>query len=292
MNNSDKMNVSAKKLLSLICFVFFISTVPLFIACTQQTVVDISLRSGIEETDEYIEVTGLGAASADGVTTEAEAKRNSGTIAYVQAVEILSEALQGIAVKGELKLRDLRISEGELIQLMEMNLKGVQPVGTTRFERQEDGSWLAACTVKFEKKNAESLAAELRNSPLIDKCISARISDTNPVYTGIIIDLRYIFGFSSLLVPKVISNDGRELFSIRNIDPDILMANYGVPVFSSIREAVDEPGGVGEFPLKLVPKEYDSESGSIVLSENDTKKFLQAPGKDGLIQKGKIALIL
>lgn len=286
------MNVLAKKLLSLISFVFFINTVPLFSICTQQPYVDISLRSGIEETDEYIEVTGLGAASADGVTTEAEAKRNSETIAYFQAVEILSEALQGIAVQGELKLRDLRISEGELIQLMKMNLKGVQRLGTTRFERQEDGSWLAACTVKFEKKNAESLAAGLRNSPLIEKGINDRLSETNPFYTGIIIDLRYIFGFSSLLAPKVISNDGRELFSIRDIDPDILMANYGVPVFSSIREAVDKPGGVGEFPLKLVPKEYDSESGSIMLSENDTKKFLQAPGKDSLIRKGKIALIL
>jgi len=286
------MNILAKKLLSLISFVFFISTVTLFTVCKKQPAVEISLRSGIEETDEYIEVTGLGAASADGVTTEAEAKRNAETIANFQAIEILAEALQGIAVQGELKLRDLRISEGELIQLIEMNLKGVHRVGTTRFERQEDGSWLAACTVKFEKKNVESLAAELRNSPLINNSIDARLSNTNPHYTGIIIDVRYVFGFSSLLAPKVISNDGRELFSIRNIDPDMLMANYGIPIFSSIREAVDELGGVGEFPLKLVPKEYIYESCSIVLSESDTQKFLQAPNKDSLIRKGKIALIL
>ena len=286
------MNILAKKLLSLISFVFFINAVTLFIVCTEQPAVEISLRSGIEETDDYIEVTGLGAASADSGTTEAEAKRNAETIANFQAVEILAEALQGIVVQGELRLRDLRINEGELIQLMEINLKGIHPVGTTRFERQEDGSWLAACTVKFEKKNAESLAAELRNSPLIDKGMNARLSDTNPDYTGIIIDVRYVFGFSSLLAPKVISNDGRELFSIRNINPDILIAYYGISVFSSIIEAVNDPGGVGEFPLKLVPKEYIPESCAIVLSERDTKKFLQALNKDSLIRKGKIALIL
>jgi len=286
------MCIPVKNLLSFLYIFFTNSVVILLVGCAKQSDFESILRSGIEETDEYIEVTGLGAASADGVTTEAEAKRNAETIANFQAIEILAEALQGIAVQGELKLRDLRISEGELVQLIEMNLKGVHRVGTTRFERQEDGSWLAACTIKFEKKNAESLAAELRNSPLINNSIDARLSDANPHYTGIIIDVRYVFGFSSLLAPKVISNDGRALFSIRNIDPDILMANYGIPVFSSIREAVDEPGGVGEFPLKLVPKEYDSESGSIVLSENDTQKFLQAPNKDSLIRKGKIALIL
>ena len=148
------MKNSSIKLLSALCFIYFISAVILFTGCTQQPDFQISLRSGIEETDDYIEVTGLGAASADSETTEAEAKRNSETIAYFQAIEILSEALKGIAVQGELKLRDLHIGEGELIHLIEVNLKGVHQVGSTRFEQQEDGSWLAAYTVQFEKKNA------------------------------------------------------------------------------------------------------------------------------------------
>jgi len=286
------MSIHVKNLLSFSCLVYVYSAVALFTGCKQQPAVEISLRSGIEETDEYMEVTGLGAASADGETTEAEIKRNAETIANVQAVEILSEALQGIAVKGELKLRDLQVGEGKLVQLISVNLKGIQQIGTTRFEQMEDGSWLAAYTIKFEKKNAESLAAELRNSPLIENGIDARLNSVNPEYTGIIIDVRYVFGFSSLLAPKIVANDGRELFSLRNIDAGVLSENYGIPVFSSILEAVDEPGGVGEFPLELVPKVYEPGSGTIVLSENDTQKFLQVPNLESLIGKGKIVLIL
>ena len=287
------MNNSTKTLFHVVCIVSFVCTTFLFAVCTQSPEFRPALSSRIDETDEYIEVTGLGGASADSKTTEAEAKRNAEVIAYMQAVELLAEAVQGVAVQGDITLRDLRIDEGELLQLIKVKLKNVRQVGSARFERQEDGSWLALHTIRYDKKNARSLAAEFNMSEIAGSSLGNAVSREAAMvhYSGIILDLRYIFGYASLLAPKIAATNGGELFTVRNIDPDILLLNYGIPVFSTIGEAV-QFGNVGKQPLKLVPKEYISETGTIVLSERDTQRFMDSANKNELLQRGKIALIL
>ena len=261
----------------------------IIVGCSKKNQDPIEISSMVVETDDYIEVTGLGAGSVSAGYTEAEARRNAADIAYFQALEILSEVIQGIAVRGEMTLRDLRMREGELAQIVQTKLRGVSIDGSTRFEQQEDGSWLAAVTIRWDKKNASTFAAELRNSEIINNRSIDESSSNN--YSGIILDLRYIYGYNALLAPKIITREGRLLISAMNIKPDYLISNYGISIFSTINEAV-KSGNVGEYPMKLVPKEYDAVTGSIILSHSDAQKLSDSPVKDNLIKQGKIALIL
>lgn len=257
--------------------------------CSKKGQDPMEISSMVVETDDYIEVTGLGAGSVSAGSTEADARRSADDVAYFQALEILSEVIQGIAVRGEMTLRDLRISEGELAQIVRTRLRGVQKDGTTRYEQQEDGSWLAAVTIRWDKKNTSTFAAELRNSEIINNRTINESSNNN--YSGIILDLRYIYGYNALLAPKIITLEGRLLISAMNIKPDYLISNYGISIFSTISEAV-QSGNVGEYPMKLVPKKYDAVTGSIILSQSDAQKLSDSPVKDNLIKQGKIALIL
>lgn len=250
--------------------------------CSGAPNIQMELGSGIEETDTYYEITGLGAAAHDGSISEAEAKRIADEIAYFQAVEILAEMVEGIAVEGEMTLRDLNLREGKLTQIIKTNLKGITRIGTTLYEIQEDGSWLAAVTIRWEKINADGLASVIRNS---------QFPESNKTYSGIILDLRNVFGYNSLLSPRVNAYDGANLFSVRDVDPDVLFSNFGIPVFSTIQEAV-ALGKVGKNPLKLVPRDYDVSSGALILSKKDTKKMTDSPVSHSLVKQGKIALIM
>ncbi|MCH8285659.1 hypothetical protein IIB79_03935 [candidate division KSB1 bacterium] len=285
------MRLIEKNFFPVYCRQYMLSLAALIIivGCSKKNQDPIEISSMVVETDDYIEVTGLGAGSVSAGYTEAEARRNAADIAYFQALEILSEVIQGIAVRGEMTLRDLRMREGELAQVVQTKLRGVSIDGSTRFEQQEDGSWLAAVTIRWDKKNASTFAAELRNSEIINNRSIDESSSNN--YSGIILDLRYIYGYNALLAPKIITREGRLLISAMNIKPDYLISNYGISIFSTINEAV-KSGNVGEYPMKLVPKEYDAVTGSIILSHSDAQKLSDSPVKDNLIKQGKIALIL
>jgi hypothetical protein len=113
----------------------------------------------------------------------------------------------------------------------------------------------------------------------------------NQDYSGIVLDLRYVTGFDSFLAPKISGNDGTVLFSVRDIDPEVLVATYGIPVFSTIYEAV-YIGAVGPTPLKLVPDTFNAENGTIVLSEKDTRKVENIRYIRSLIYRGKLALVI
>ncbi|MFC1477737.1 hypothetical protein ACFL6L_04655 [candidate division KSB1 bacterium] len=250
-----------------------------------------TLRSGITVTGEFIEATGLGASSVSLDRTEAEAKRHAEEIARMQATELLVEALQGVGVSGSIRIRDLAVGEGQIIQLLSARLKGVRQVEKTVFQQQEDGSWMAACTLQYDKKSAEDLLETLTSEPVLAELLSsAGGGDTG--YTGIVIDLRYEFGFNSLAVPVILSPSGDELFSIRDMSETALRKYGGIPVFFSISEAVNSIAGVGNMPLKIIPEKYEQDKGAIYLSALDTRRFLALPNREELLKKGKIALIL
>ncbi|MFC1555300.1 hypothetical protein ACFL7D_11765, partial [candidate division KSB1 bacterium] len=199
--------------------------------CINQKDNNSNLWSGITETNEYYEVTGLGASSSGVLKSnisseepnisEAEAKLYAERIAFFQAVELLTEVLQGVAVKGDMELRDLYINNGEISQIIQVNIKNLQQLNTA-YEKQSDGSWLAAKTVRFEKRNIGSFLEDIKQNEQIFNQISQYESDFEKRYTGVIIDLRYVFGYSNIITPRIFSSNGDELFSIREIDPGIL----------------------------------------------------------------------
>lgn len=269
--------------------ILFVLGVLIIVGCSKNGQEPLELSSRVVETADYIEVTGLGAGSVDESISEAEAKRNAAEIANFQAMGILSEVIQGIAIRGDMTLRDLRISEGVLTQIVSTRLRGIKTDSAPRYEQQDDGSWLAAATIRWDKMNASTFVAELRNSEIVNNRIAEKEAIRN--YSGIILDLRYIYGYNALMAPKIVTGDGQLLISIMNIEPDYLVSNYGISIFSTINEAV-RSGNVGDYPLKLVPKEYDSETGSVILSPTDIQKLFDSLNKDTLVKLGKIALIL
>ena len=270
----------------------FVKTIVLFAAtgivfgirCGQkeQGVEYVSTR--IVETSEYIEVTGIGAASPGDSITEAAAKRNAEIVAYVQAIELLSEILQGVAVQGEITIRDLYQREGIITQVIQTRLRGVRQVGSTQFRRERDGSITAFCTVRYEKKNAVNLMQELL-------ALKSEKYSSEKLYTGIIIDIRHITGYTNLLTPMLESSDGDVLFTIRDIEPDILLNQCGISVFSSVGDAV-RFGTVGERPLIVIPKDYNRGSGTLILSNGDSRTLKKTIINKNIVKQGKIALIL
>ena len=142
---------------------FCLSSAAIF-SCSEPAGTAFSLQSRIFETDSYYEITGIGTASVEKDISEAEARRNAETVAYVQAVEILADVIQGIAVEGDIRLRDLAIHEGELSQLIKVRLENVRQAGPTRFEKEVDASLTAAYTIRYEKANARKIAESIKKN--------------------------------------------------------------------------------------------------------------------------------
>ncbi len=202
----------------------FVLLLPIVMFCSESVESDLSsLSARIDETDMYFEVTGLGAAAVDDGTTIAEARRNAESIAYIQAVEILAEAIQGIAVQGEIRLRDLAMQEGRLSQLIKVRLEQIRQVGATQFEEQDDGSWIAASTIIYQKENAQKIADAIGLGEYDELTLYTEntVLLQNRDYSGIILDVRYVSGFNTFLAPKVARNDGSVLFSVRDIAPRV-----------------------------------------------------------------------
>jgi len=286
MNTFKKKNILRQSLLAALCCTC------VFLYCSREHEQTPLLHARIVETSEFIEVTGLGAASSGAGTTDAEAKRNADNIAYIQAVDMLVEALQGIHVQGAMKLRDLHVNEGRLVQLIKTRLTGVRAVGSARFERQEDGSWMAARTIQYPKHGIKALSGQLASDKELRKAASGALADREPSCTGIVVDLRYEFSFTSLMTLRVLDSGGQPLFSVRSIGESAMRRSGGIPVFSTIYDAVHSDYSVGDYPLKIVPETYDKETAAVTLSEHDTERFLAVPGVNALIEQGKIAFII
>ena len=252
-----------------------------------------SLSARIDETDMYFEVTGLGAAAVGDSTTIAEARRNAESVAYFQAVEILSEAIQGVAVQGDMRLRDLAIGEGSLSQLIKARLEQIRQVGATQFEEQEDGSWIAAYTIIYQKENAQKIANAIGSGEHAEltSYTDNTVLPQNRDYSGIILDVRYVSGFNTFLAPKIARDGGSVLFSVRDIEPHILIESYGVPVFAIISDAV-RLGDVGQAPLKIVPVDFKADTGVLIIEERDARIFETNNFVQKAIKTGKLALII
>jgi len=286
-----RITVYKKKSNAFFCCLILLLPVAFLLNCDLQQQTVSTLRSGFIETDDFFEVTGLGAASAANGKTEAQAKRDAADIARIQAYELLVEALQGIGISGNVKLRDIQIAEGKLWQIMQARLKGVREVGKIQFELQEDGSWLTAYTIQYSKRNTDDFTTQIIADETIQSLLEES-GDYNNSYSGIIIDLRYEFDFTTVFSPKIMSPANKILFSIRHIDMNVLSLHGGIQFFSSIREAVLDDNGVGEMPLKLVPESYDKETGSIFLSDHDSQRLLSLLNIDTLFKEGKVAFVI
>jgi len=107
-------------------------------------------QSGIKVTEgKHIRATALGASPLDSKKSEAELKRGAKLRAELNSFEMLSEALQGVQVEGEYSLRDVNLDEGLLSQKVETSMTGVRLVGEPKYQKQEDGSWLAVVTMEI-----------------------------------------------------------------------------------------------------------------------------------------------
>ncbi len=96
----------------------FVLLLPIVMFCSGSVNFDLSpLSARIDETDMYFEVTGLGTAAVDDGTTVAEARRNAESIAYIQAVEILAEAIQGIAAQGKYGFATLQYKKASFLSI-------------------------------------------------------------------------------------------------------------------------------------------------------------------------------
>lgn len=249
--------------------------------------------SGIVFSESFLETSGVGAASSDGTTSSAEAKRNAELIAEVQAYEIMAEALQGVGLIGDVGLRDVTIDEGILLQIVETNLENVVKVGETRFHQEEDGSWMAGVTMRMENDDVNRFTSRVMNLPEVRKGINPAFDGSagDFEYTGIILDLRMMYGFRSLLAPKVLSPKGEELFSIRDFSAPALDARNSIPVYSTYHEAAADPKGVGSTPLKLMVIGIAADTSAVYLSEKDAKKFRESKNSMQLVREGKVALV-
>jgi len=282
------MKFSSKKRQWIYAIIVFLG---LYSGCSEEGPAVSLLRTAIVETDDFYEITALGASASEKDKNEAQAKREAAEVARFQAYELLVEVLQGVGISGNLKLRDLHIGEGELVQLIRARLEGVRQAGNIVYERQSDGSWLAACTIQYDKSRTKNLSASLAANEYI-RDAATEFSENERDYTGIVIDLRYEYDFTALSVPVIVSPDEKILFSIRQMDSSVLKKYGGVPVYSTIGEAVADKNGVGNFPLKIIPSGYDHESGRIILSDRDVQRILAVKNRDELYRRGKIVLIL
>ncbi|MCP4725790.1 MAG: hypothetical protein GY863_12175 [bacterium] len=249
--------------------------------------------SGIVITPEFVDASGIGASSPDETTTGAEAKRNAELIAEIQAYEILTEALQGIEIIGDIGLKDVRMHENTLMQIIEGNVDNVIKIGMTRFHQEDDGSWLAAVTMRMEGSDVDHFTSAVMNRSEIRRGLKPSLDQAvNPVeYTGIILDLRLMYGFTSLLAPKVLSPTGEELFSIRDFSAPALVDRNSIPVYSTYREATADPDGVGTIPLKLMVIGIAADTTAVYVNEKDAKKFRDNLSSALLVKNGKVALV-
>lgn len=257
-----------------------------FLACSDTEIYDSELRSSILETETFFEITAIGASYVNSERSIAEAKRHAGEVARFQAYQLLAEALQGVAVTGDIRLRDLKIGEGKLLQVVQAKLVGVRETGPIKYEEQFDGSWLASCSIQYDKAEARKLVQTISSNSML-------LSDQNEIeFTGVVFDLRFEFHFDALLTPVVVNSDGKTVFSPRSLTREGLLENEIIPVYPTIRDAVVADNGVGLMPVKIVPERYDTENGLIILSESDSERLKSIDYLQRLLSNGHVAIIM
>jgi len=272
------------KIFSIFSLLFFLSAV---IGCSGEPVQNVALlRSGITKTAEMYEVTGLGAAAADANLSQAGAKQNAETVAYMQAVEILTEVLQGVGLQGAIGLSGINPGDQRITQIVSAELVNVQRTGNTEYQQQEDGSWLAAVTITYSNIEAERLSEKFSEDSIIQDVLK-RSENTPDAYTGILFDLRQEYDFSSFLIPEILSQKSEKIVSVRHLSKERLEESGGFPFFSSIREAKNNDF-IGNNPLTVLPLNYDIKTGRIILS-GDAVSLIN--GNKQLISEGNFAII-
>ncbi len=279
---------------SRICKIVLILLFSLMISgCAGEPIDPSVFQSEMGYNDVELMAKGIGSGTPGKGVSNAEAKLHAAQMAELNAAEILVEAMQGVAVMGDMSLYDVYIEESRLLQIMEANITEMRQKGKTIFQKQEDGSWLASFTAVIPHQHAfESVKSVIQQPEFRRRIRDLQPNpDNSPDFSGIVIDLRLHKGYSPLLAPSILDFENIELFSVRDFAPEAFSITGGMKVFSTYRAAAEAQNGVGQFQLKLIVAEFDPVKMTLKLTEESTMRFETSKNGLDLVKAGKVVLI-
>ena len=262
----------------------------------------------IVDADGYIVVSADGASPAGSHISEAKRKKIAAETAYYAALEKLSEYIAGVEITGGVRLTDLQMSGGNVVQIVRAELKGVRE-RSCAFTRLKDGSYIARSTVQLpipEKERVIRHIAELAGSvkETEDSRLNLGIGTNNSfdskkqmagnnLPSGLIIDLRMIAppGFLPM-APVIRSRSGSTVFPAELVKSQILHSELAVGYAVSLRAARSMLGRIGNNPLIIRAVRIGiNSSRDIIVDETDFERIMRLEDSTGLFKEGRVVLV-
>ena len=220
-------------------------------------------------------------------------------LAVDQALNKLTNTIGLVRVDGFTKLSDLMESDfslrGKISDLIKKSYRIVH-------EKVYKAEGVIEVTVEFDLSGKKGLGGtlfpiylgQLFSSSPPTPSPASREAASSEVYTGLIIDASNL-GVEGGLAPRVLSEDGREIFSIRKgIDKSVLITYGCVDYALASSQTSDEVSRAGENPLIItaIKKLKSTYNCDIVISSNEADNIRKADESASFLRKLRVVILL
>ena len=223
--------------------------------------------------------------------------------AIVDAYRNLAETIQGVQVDSETVLQDLAVQSDTVSAKVNALVKGARIIeeGTNA-----DGSYYVRMSVPLYgvSNSVAAIAVPELGTPAVPEPLP-EVGDTNltksevkeiqsAAYTGVIINAAGL-GLEATFSPVIYDVNGRGIYGMRNINPDLAISKGMVEYATNLEKAVtNSRAGANPLVLNAVAVKGGKNSVNkvnVVVSVEDGDKILLANEKSGMLQNCAVVFV-
>ena len=270
--------------------------------------------------DGFVEAEAIGTADIRTAVNAAQAKMMAEEAARVRAYAQLAEVVEGFNITSDITVENGLIGRSEQRLQLTAFLKGAQVISTDTVWLP-DGTPLSTVKVGIllarshpgigapppERPERRVSLAEVV-APLVDDVTRHQRQENPPrtfvsvspspatAYTGLIVDARGLDGSASL-APRILTEDGAEVWAFANAEPDYALV-YGVVEWVHDMDSARSKARVGDTPMVISargavgPTAETIFKSDFVISGADAAFLLAANEGTGFLQKCAVVIII
>lgn len=216
-------------------------------------------------------------------------------IATLDARRNLLEMIKRVPIDSNTQVNDL-IRANDTIRTSIMGfIEGAERVGEPRYLRTEGeiDRNVIVVTVRMPLRLNNEILSEISPPsrllpPLQEQSLPPQIQKSS-IYSGVIIDAR-TFPVRPAMAPKILDEDGREVYGSANISRDYAVSQGMVGYTKSIDEAKSNPRVAGN-PI-IVKGINTSRNADIVISNEDARRIRLAASYQKFLDECRLMIVL
>jgi|GEM_PF-5020107 len=260
----------------------------------------------------FLEVTAEGASDPDKTINQADGMKQAMAVACDLALEKLAETIGGVNITANTTYKDVFRRDSSAREHVETIVKESR-ILKNKVDVMDDGSALGVCVRGMRLKGSDSLAAKTFSIPAVRQVIKESVTEDTPAIvekaeapapapaaapaekrvTGLIVDVRGLLTFQTGLTVKIVSADGKTVYSAETVDAGRLAGGEMVKYSLSEEDARKSVDRVGKTPLLVkAVKVIENAPNTVVVSTEDAQKILLEAAKAGFLKAGNVVFII